>query len=488
MSSLTSTVLKALGVFGGVQGVNILAGIVRAKCAALWIGPEGVGIMALFVQTVMTISFVCQMGLRQSAVRDLSPLAEEGTGSRAARALAHASRMIALTAGVAGMLLTLILAPEISIATFGSADYAWSFRLLSLTILASNLTAADNAILQSFRELRKLARANLAGSVAGTAIIVCCLYFGRERGITGAVMALPLCLWLFSYMASRRLPGRPDPRPSLRKALSLGRGMIVLGLYLTVTDFITQFASYIFAIFLNREASTADVGIYQSGFTMVNQYVGVIFTAIAIEYYPRLSATIKRPRRTAVLVSHETAVALWVLMPFAVLFVCFDELMVRVLYSSSFLAMLPFISLAMAGVVFRAVSWCMAFVILAKGEGRIYLVTEVLSAVVMLLLYTTGWRTLGFTGLGIAYTLWYAVYTAIVYAVFRRRYGLRLGRGMGALILLAVAVCGGASVLRFCIGPVWTALLILPWLIPLSVKRLFKSGLTPSLITKRWQK
>ncbi len=488
MSSLTSTVLKALGVFGGVQGVNILAGIVRAKCAALWIGPEGVGIMALFVQTVMTISFICQMGLRQSAVRDLSALTAGNPGSPELRSLAHASRVIALVAGMAGMLLTLILAPEISMATFGTTDYAWSFRLLSLTILASNLTAADNAILQSLRELRKLARANLAGSIAGTAIIVACLYFGRDRGITGAVMALPLCLWLFSYLASRKMPGRPEPRPSLRKSLSLGRGMIVLGLYLTVTDFITQFASYLFAIFLNREASTADVGIYQSGFTMINQYVGVLFTAIAIEYYPRLSAAVKRTRRTAVLVSHETSVALWVLMPFAVLFVCLDEVMVRVLYSRDFLAMLPFISLAMAGMVFRAVSWCMAFVILAKGDGRIYLLTELLSAAAMLLLYTMGWRTLGFTGLGIAYSLWYGFYAAVVYAVFRRRYGLRLGRGMGALILVATGVCAGASVLRFLIGPLWTGVLILPWLIPLCIKRLFKTKGRIRDITKRWQK
>ncbi|MDE6277974.1 MAG: oligosaccharide flippase family protein [Muribaculaceae bacterium] len=486
-AKLTSTVLKALGVFGGVQGINILAGIVRTKCAALWIGSEGVGIIALFVQTIMTLSYLSQLSLRQSAVRDLSPLAS-APESPEARTMAFTARRLSLWLGIAGMILTIALAPDLSRWTFGSEHYAWSFRVLSLTLLATSLTGADNAILQSFGLLKKLAKANVYGSVGGTALLAASLFIWRMDGITGALLGLPVCLWFFSFIASKGIPSPPDPRPSVRRVISRGRGMLTLGIYLTITDFITQFSSYIFSIYLNREASTADVGIYQSGFTMVNQYVGVIFTAITMEFYPRLSTRIKQRRLTAVLVSHEIAVALWVLMPVAVLFVCFDELMVRILYSDAFLAMLPFISLAIAGVVFRAVSWCMAYVILAKGDGKIYMLTEALSAATMLALYTTAWPTLGFTGLGIAYILWYGAYAAIVYLVFRFRYGMHLGRGIPMLIGIATLVCGGASLARFAIGPLWTGVIFLPWLIPLCLNKLGLAGKLGLSITKRWQK
>lgn len=471
MSALTNKVLKALGIFGGVQGLNILAGVARTKCAALWIGPTGVGVMSLFVQTIMTLSYLTQLSLRQSAVRDLSRLSD-APSSPEGRRLSSIARRLALVLGLFGMVLTLVLAPQLSVWTFGDTTHASTFRILSVILLATSYTAADNAILQSFGYLKRLAKANVWGSLAGTVVLVVSLWLFRMDGITAALLCLPLGAWLFSRLYSRGIPGKAVPEPTMRESLREGRGMLVLGLYLTVSDVVTQLASYLFTIYLNRRGSTADVGIYQSGFTMVNYYVGVIFTAISMEYFPRLTSQVDRRKRTSTIVSHEMSVALWVLMPVAVLFVCFDELMVRILYTREFMAMLPFISLAIAGVVFRAVSWCMAFVMLAKGDGKIFAVTETASSAVMLALYTCAWETLGFKGLGVAYILWYAIYTLMVYAVFRRRYRMRLGQGMGRLIVLATVVCCGASALRFAIGPVLTGVIILPWLIPLCLRKL----------------
>ncbi len=474
MSALTTTVLKALGVFGGVQGLNILAGIVRSKCAALWLGPAGVGVMSLIVQSLMTMSYLTQLSLRQSSVRDLSLLKGEPDGEKARR-MSFTARRLGLWLGIAGMGLTFLGAPLLSRWTFGNGDYTRAFMILSAVPLMTSLTAPDNAIMQSFGHLRRLATANVWGSVAGTAALVCCICFWGMGGIVGAVLAIPAGAWIMARLYSRGIPGPPSTAPTWRESLSEGKGMLMLGAMLTVSDVVTQVASYVFSIYLSRRGSVADVGIYQSGFTMVNYYVGVIFTAISMEYYPRLTAQVSQRKRTSVLVSHEISVALWVLMPVAVLFVCFDELMVRLLYSQAFLSMLPFISLAIGGVVFRAVSWCIAFVMLAKGDGRAYVATEVVSAAVMLVLYTSGWELFRFKGLGIAYIVWYGLYAAAVYGVFRWRYGMRFGRGIGGVILFAAVVCIGASVLRPLVGPIATGCLILPWLIPLSLRRL---GLT----------
>lgn len=458
--------------FSGVQGLNILAGIVRSKCAAILIGPEGVGIMALFVQTIMTLTYFTQMGLRQSAVRDLTIASKEDSPERG-RVLAAVCRRLAFWLGVFGMCLTLVLAPELSLWTFGTEEYAWGFRILSVTLLAAPYTSADNAILQSFGHLRRLARINVEASIVGTCVLVAAIYFWRMDGIVAALLAIPLAAWFFARAGSRGIPGKPERMPDARACWTEGRGMLVLGIYLTVTEVVTQLSSYLFSIYLNREGGTADVGIYQSGFTVLNYYVGVIFTAISIEYYPRLTSQIGSATRARTLVSHEIAVSLWILMPVAVLFVCFDHLMVWLLYSEEFMAMIPYIGIAIAGVVFRAVSWCMAFVMLARADGKAYVLTELASAALMLTLYVAGWRVLGFMGLGLAYIAWYAFYALIVYGVYRLRYRLRLGRGMGLLILFASAVCICASVVKIYAGAMWTALIFLPWLIPLSLRKLF---------------
>lgn len=50
-----------------------------------------------------------------------------------------------------------------------------------------------------------------------------------------------------------------------------------------------------------------------------------------------------------------------------------------ILYSGEFRAIIPYISFAIVGTVMRAYSWFLAIVIVARGDGKIYIVTETLS-------------------------------------------------------------------------------------------------------------
>ena len=49
-------VLKYTGIFGGVQGLNIIINLVRNKLVALLLGPDGMGLASLFNTTVNFIS------------------------------------------------------------------------------------------------------------------------------------------------------------------------------------------------------------------------------------------------------------------------------------------------------------------------------------------------------------------------------------------------------------------------------------------------
>lgn len=82
----------------------------------------------------------------------------------------------------------------------------------------------------------------------------------------------------------------------------------------------------------------------------------------------------------------------------------------------------------------------MGIVILARGDGRTFLVTEISSGLINLLLSMLLYRLWGFAGLGSAYVLWYLSYTGIVWYVYRFRYGLRL-RGPVLAVLSASFIC-----------------------------------------------
>lgn len=456
MSSTTARVLKALSVFGGVQVIGILCSVVRTKLAALWLGPVGVGMLAIFNSTLDLISQTTQLNIQQSAVRDLAACRANPHESAV---LTAAVRRLSLLLGIAAMIALAILSPLVSRWTFGDSSHALSYVALSVWLLFIAVGGTEMAIMRANDRLAPLARASIFTAVTGVVSAVPLFYFFRLGAVVPVLLvyAMSQCVYSLVFAA-----------PRVRVSLSLGevwrrmRGVLSLGFYMTVSTSVTLLASNIFVVWLNRTVSEADVGFYQAGYTIINTYVGMIFTAIAMEYYPRLSAVGSSVRRMEPLVSHEIKIALWVLIPVVVLFICLSSLIVRILYSPAFEVSLPFVLYGAGGVFFRAASWCLAYTILARGDGRMFILTEVSSAVIFLALYIPMFRAFGYEGLGIAYVLWYAAYFAVTYAVFRFRYGMRLRKGIAVLLCLAVAVGGATLALYHAIGPWWTLCVMLP--------------------------
>lgn len=432
-SALTQRVLRATGVFGGAQAVTILCSIVRTKLVALWIGPAGIGLFGLFNMAVELLSQIAQMGMRNSAVRDIAATSD---ASRRRAVIAAVSRW-AIILGLSGALLTILAAPWLSRITFGDGSQTEAFRILAAVILLASVTAGQTAILQGLGRMRRMAKASLIGAVAGVAVSVPLFYWLRIDSIIPSILAYSLATAIATWCLRERTPVTPQP---LRETLAIGRSFIILGFFITLSGVLEQLASYIFMSWLNIDSGKETVGFFQAGNTLTSRYVGLIFTAIAVEYFPRLSANISSRRRTEVFVSHEVRLTLLILIPVILIFQSAAPWIVGLLYSPEFEIIVPYVVIAVAGTILRALSWCMAFVILARGDGRIYLLTESVSALAMVPLYITGYRLAGVAGFGLAYVAWYALYTAVVFAIFRFRYRLRLAPRVTLLLLAAAGI------------------------------------------------
>ena len=87
---------------------------------------------------------------------------------------------------------------------------------------------------------------------------------------------------------------------------------------------------------------------------------------------------------------------------------------------------------------------------MARGDGKIYIVTETLSVLTGFALNVACYHLWGLAGLGVAFCLWYAAYCLIVGVVYFRRYGYSLSRQSSLLSLftypcLPASVCAGLS-------------------------------------------
>lgn len=438
-------IAKATSLFGGVQAYNILLSIARTKLLAVLLGPAGMGLNGLLTGTTAMVASLTDLGLGFAAVKDIAAAHASGDAVQMARTAKVFQRLVWLS-GLLGTAVILLAAPWLSEFTFQHRGYAQAFAVLSVTLLLGQLTASRNVLLQGTRRLTDLAAANVAGSTAGLAVSLPFYLLYGEGGIVPAILASAAASLGIAFYFGRRVQVQ-SVDVSWQDTARLGRSMVATGVVVSLNGLATAGSAYLLRVFISNEGSLADVGLYSAGFAVLNTYVGMVFTAMLSDYYPRLTAAIGDDGKWRQIVNDQANFALLVLAPILVGFIVFINLAVIILYSERFLAIDAMMRWAALGVLCKAASWPMGFLFVSKGDAKLFLYSELLANAYMLGLNIAGYRVYGLTGLGVAFFLGYALYLLQVALLTRRFYAFRFDASYfrlfglhGALASLTFAV------------------------------------------------
>lgn len=443
-NNLYRVITKAAAIFGGVQVVSILCSVVRTKIIAVLLGSVGIGIIGLYNNAIETITALTGLGIRSSSVREIS----EADGQEDKQEL---SRIVTVVrrwswfVGLLGAVVLITLAPILSQYTFGDKEHIWGFVWLSCTLLFNALTSGEQAILQGTKQLKRLAYCSVYGSLVALVISLPLYYFMGIDGIVPSLILYAAATLIITLLYKDRKIEKSDI--SLQQTARQGRNMITLGVFMTVSSFITTLFSYIFSAYLNACSGEATVGYYQAGFTLMNKYVGLIFTAMAMEYYPRLSSVAQNNVSLSQYVGKQVEMMQLMLAPIIALFIVLHPIMIQLLYTTEFYSINGYLLLAIQGISFKAISWAIGFVLLAKGSGKLYFITELISDTITLALNIIGYRYWGLAGVGASYTIGFILYLVIIYAVCRHNYAIKPSRTAWlstlttTLIAIVTAIC-----------------------------------------------
>lgn len=456
-----------MGIFGGSQLAVIALGIVRNKFLAILLGPAGVGLNAIFITTQELIVSACGLSLRTSGVQQLqsAPAADR---ARTAGVVARVALLLAL----AGAAATIALSPLLALWSMGTASAWWMFALLAAGVGAAIYLDSDIVQLQAEGAIRPLASVAVVSALAATALAIPLYYIIGMQAVLPVYLAVSVTYALWAHRERRRYCPQPA-RVGFREAWRSAGPMLRLGVYLTLAAVTGRLSDYAYMLYLTNDASESVLGLYQAGNTLVNTYVGVVFTAIAAEYYPRLSGVARSAMRISAFAGGEFKVAAWVLMPTVAAFIAASELIVRLLYAPSFAPIESYIDIGVCAMVPRAFGYCLGFVVLARGDGRTFVCTEAASAVISLAARAAGFSLLGLDGVGAAFVVQAVVYAIIVFGVYRYRYGLRLSRGIAALCAAATLTGLLCVVLKAALGW-WAPAIAAAALLALAYKNIVK--------------
>ena len=134
-----SHIMKYTGLFGGVQFLNILVGVVRNKLVAIILGPGGMGLVSLFNSTIKLVSESTNLGISMSAVKNISTEVDSGDESSVLHHVALI-RFWSLLTGILGFVICVLFSPLLDAWTFSWGEYTLHFVLLSHVILLMAIT------------------------------------------------------------------------------------------------------------------------------------------------------------------------------------------------------------------------------------------------------------------------------------------------------------------------------------------------------------
>lgn len=440
-------IVKATSIFGGVQAYMIVLAIVRTKLVAVLLGPAGMGLSGLLTGTTAMVASLTDLGLSFSAVKDIAAAHSSGDAHKMA-VTAKVFRRLVWFSGLLGTGVTMVAAPWLSEFAFRHRGYTQAFMLVAAILLINQLTASRNVLLQGTRRLTDLALANVAGGSAGLAVSLPFYLAYGEQGIVPAILASGVASLAVASYFGRRVQV-DDVAVSTAETLALGRGMVAMGIVVSLNGLLLAGTAYLLRVFISSHGSLADVGLYSAGFGVLNTYVGMVFNAMLSDYYPRLTAAIGDDSKWRQIVNDQANFALLVLAPILIGFIVFIHLVVLILYSERFLAIDAMMRWAALGVLLKAASWPMGFLFVPKGHARLFLYSEIAANAYMLGLNVAGYHWLGLTGLGVAFFLGYAIYFLQVAVLTQRVYGFHFNTGYYRLLglqgALAVATFAGIS-------------------------------------------
>ena len=422
-----SHIVKYTGLFGGVQGLNILIGIVRNKLVATILGPSGMGLISLFNSTINLVSNSTNLGIQMSAVRNISEIYDSGDKAE----IGHVVKLIrswSLLTALAGMLLCIVLSPLLSYWTFGWGNHTLHFIFLSPVIGLMAIAGGEMAILKGTRHLKRLAVISIYNMLAALFTSIPIYYFFGESGIVPSLIVMALFQMIFAISYSYRLF---PLKISFNKGL-LGEGFSIvrLGIAFVAAGILGSGAEYVIRSYLSFSSSLETVGLFTAGYMMTMTYSGLVFSAMETDYFPRLSAIHNNIKEANLLVNRQMEVSLLLIAPILVFFTISLPILIPLLYTGKFVPVMGMMQVMVLAMYMRAIKLPLAYMPLSKGDSATYLILESIYDVIIVLFVIFAFNKWGLTGCGIAITAAGLVDFFLVLFYVRFKYHYRCSQGI----------------------------------------------------------
>ena len=432
-----SHILRYTGLFGGVQGLNILIGIVRNKLVAMILGPNGMGLISLFNSTIKLVSDSTSFGISMSAVRNISEDFDRQNIEKLEADVALVRSWSFLTA-LLGMFVCIAFSPLLSSFTFSWHGHTLHFIFLSPIVAMTAITGGELAVLKGVRRLKALAGISVYSVIGALLVSVPLYYIYKEKAIVPSLVIMAFIQMALTIAVSYKI--FPLRLSLSRSVLRQGYSMIRLGIAFVFAGILGSGADFVIRSYISNVAGIDTVGLFNAGYMLTMTYVGTVFSAMETDFFPRLSGVSSLGFTFNRTVSNQIEVMLLLVSPLLVVFTFTLPILLPLLYTGKFLPALGMIQIIVLAMYFRALKLPVEYIPLAKGDSLSYLFLEAFYDIVLVVLVIILFRKFGLTGAGVAVTLAGIIDFIVVFIYARLRYAYKPTAGIVKYTLIQLPI------------------------------------------------
>lgn len=397
-------ILKSITIFGGLQFLSLAIGVIRSKLAAVWLGIHGVGFLGLIITTFNLLVGILNLGLPTSTIKHLS-----GKSGNSLSKNIKIVEILSVILGLAGGLICLVFARHLSEYTFKTTDYTWGFQLLSGSLFLKQISSIYSSIIQSRVNLKQLANANIVANLIGILFTLPLYYYFRIDGIIYNLLIVGLVEFIVFYIFFKKLKFEKI-KINKKDFIRESKEILGDGFFFNLSSNLTLLSSYLLQVFITYYGGMKVLGYYFSGYTILNTYVSIIFTAMSVDYFPRISKNKEDVEAMNEDVNFQVFIGTAILLPILLFLLLFSDFVIEILFSKAFLEAALYLQIAVLGVFFKLFSWALGYIILAKGSRKMIVNNALIFNILFIGIHALGFYIKGLLGVAIAYSVYFLMH------------------------------------------------------------------------------
>lgn len=409
------SIIKEAGLFSSVQIILLLISMVKGKFIAEYLGVEAIGILGILQTTIGFFIAFCSLGLPVLLARSYTLNTDEDSISKQI-----VIKRLLMVGAILGCISFYLFTPLFSSFFLNHKDYGWILKAIAIVIFFKQIAVINTSILQGKQQLGSLAKVNLISALVGLLFSIPLYYFFKIEGLIFAFIVS----YFIEAVVSQSFLKNTINKQSISIAPKAYKSLLKEGFFVGYGNVFTLLAQFGVIYYVTSLGGNEQAGLYNAGFSIINNYVALLFIAMSTGYLPRLVKLLESPKNLQLEISKQLNFSIIVIGFLAFFCIIFADYIVKILFSNDFIEVVSFLRIAVFGMIFKAFSWSLGYLVIAKADTKILAFTGLFFNVLFGFLMILGYKYFGITGSAYAFVLYNFIHLLGIYLIIKFKYKL----------------------------------------------------------------